>query len=520
MKPVPSKVALLMSAAGLGISLPTLAVGHGDACTWPPIESDASAHTSPYANCARLARNGQTTYRLSSVESLGTSYDDATVDDARRSLELRWSSADFDDDSAGSSSSAASTPAGDDPPARAEGSSHGPTPSRSGELPALGRRAEAPEIDAQPTAQLSADGVYRDYDANAIAMVLMADAPMQTHWQAWNAVAPGRVSDNDSPALSDGASHATRQAYSFRVLGPLEYQVERPEPTAATPVERALGDLARIVATRTDEPALHPAAVEPQTESQRHRTVDGVGSAAVGETPRVPSAFGEDIVVATHVDRVLMSLDALLSDEARRSEWRQAQPRQTVVSSQSEKVLETLALFKNSAAKPSTELVDHKPSVEPLAGAVDTPPPPRRRPVGEHALALSGDRLDEVRGGFVGENGLKISFGIERAIYLNGNLVATNSLNVADLSKITGGQAQVTTSGTGVLALVQSGQGVTFQPSAISQTAGGIVIQNALDNQSIQSITRINAVVNSSSVIKSMNLQSSMRSAVIDSLRR
>jgi len=46
------------------------------------------------------------------------------------------------------------------------------------------------------------------------------------------------------------------------------------------------------------------------------------------------------------------------------------------------------------------------------------------------------------------------------------------------------------------------------------------VIQNTLDNQKINTITRIDAVVNSSGIMRSINLQSSMRSAIVDSLRR
>lgn len=119
------------------------------------------------------------------------------------------------------------------------------------------------------------------------------------------------------------------------------------------------------------------------------------------------------------------------------------------------------------------------------------------------------------------DGGLRISFGIERAVYLNGNLVATTSLNIADLAKISGGQAQVTTSGTtGGLALLQNGAGNVLAPGSITSTAAGTVIQNTLDNQKINTITRIDAVVNSSGIMRSINLQSSMRSAIVDSLRR
>jgi hypothetical protein len=168
-------------------------------------------------------------------------------------------------------------------------------------------------------------------------------------------------------------------------------------------------------------------------------------------------------------------------------------------------------------------------SAQPLAQAQPAPAAPpeapsadraNRRAIGSDMVAVSSQRLDEVRGGFVTETGLKVSFGIERAVYLNGSLVTTTSLNISDLSKIAGGQAQVTGAGSGSLALVQSGSGNAFSPGSISSTAAGTVIQNTLDNQKINTITRIDAVVNSSGILRSINLQSSMRSAIVDSLRR
>ena len=44
-------------------------------------------------------------------------------------------------------------------------------------------------------------------------------------------------------------------------------------------------------------------------------------------------------------------------------------------------------------------------------------------------VVLGEQRLDEVRGGFIDASGLQVSFGIERAIYLNGELVTTTRLN-------------------------------------------------------------------------------------------
>lgn len=51
-------------------------------------------------------------------------------------------------------------------------------------------------------------------------------------------------------------------------------------------------------------------------------------------------------------------------------------------------------------------------------------------------LAVNDAALGEMRGGFTTSSGLQISFGIERAVYINGNLMTLTSLNVADLSKV------------------------------------------------------------------------------------
>src|SRR5207249_911983 len=115
--------------------------------------------------------------------------------------------------------------------------------------------------------------------------------------------------------------------------------------------------------------------------------------------------------------------------------------------------------------------------------------------------------------------GLNISFGIERAVYVNGTLVTTTSLNVSDLGRFSAGGG-TTAVDTGTLALVQTGAGNTISSGAFSGGSIGTVVQNTLDGQKIQNVTVINATVNSLSVLRNFNLQSSLRGAVIDSLRR
>lgn len=53
---------------------------------------------------------------------------------------------------------------------------------------------------------------------------------------------------------------------------------------------------------------------------------------------------------------------------------------------------------------------------------------------------VAHDKLDEMRGGYE-VPGLQVSFGIERAVYINGALVVATSINIPDVGRITADQA-------------------------------------------------------------------------------
>jgi hypothetical protein len=158
------------------------------------------------------------------------------------------------------------------------------------------------------------------------------------------------------------------------------------------------------------------------------------------------------------------------------------------------------------------------PPLPMVAAAPDPERKVRPSPFGSERVAMSEKSLDGVRGGFI-TDGLNISFGIERAIYINGALVTTTSLNLSDLGRISAGRG-TTAFDTGTIALIQSGAGNTVSSGAFSAASVGNVIQNALDGQKIQNVTVINATVNSLGVLRGLNLESSLRGALIDSLRR
>jgi hypothetical protein len=116
---------------------------------------------------------------------------------------------------------------------------------------------------------------------------------------------------------------------------------------------------------------------------------------------------------------------------------------------------------------------------------------------GGHWTAMPERELDALRGGFQMPSGLVLSFGIERMAYVNGQLVATQRYDSA------GGGAP------GAL-VVQVGQGNRIDGAP----AGGVVIQNTLDNQTIQIGTRIDATVGTLGLFQAINVQDTLQNAL------
>jgi hypothetical protein len=136
--------------------------------------------------------------------------------------------------------------------------------------------------------------------------------------------------------------------------------------------------------------------------------------------------------------------------------------------------------------------------------------------VGEPA---SASLLDSMRGGFEATGGLQVSFGIERSVYINGSLVTTTSLNVAESGVMTNVPSGTLVAGSSI-ALIQSGANNVFGAGPGTAANAAVVIQNSLDNQKIQGVTVINATVNSLALTRSANIQSSIQDALTGSIRR
>ncbi|MDB5964348.1 MAG: hypothetical protein JWQ72_848 [Polaromonas sp.] len=129
-------------------------------------------------------------------------------------------------------------------------------------------------------------------------------------------------------------------------------------------------------------------------------------------------------------------------------------------------------------------------------------------------LAESDHALDQLRGGFDLGSGLLVSFGITRAVFANGQLMSTTTLQLGDISKLTASQLAALGNPLNTQALVlQNGPGNTITSGALGIPLA-TYIQNTLSNQTLGAQTVINASTNGLSLVKNLNLQGSLNDAL------
>jgi hypothetical protein len=133
-------------------------------------------------------------------------------------------------------------------------------------------------------------------------------------------------------------------------------------------------------------------------------------------------------------------------------------------------------------------------------------------------VPVGQDTLDEMRGGYDMGNGLVASFGIDRAVYVNGELVTSTSFYVPDIAHMTAAQATSMATALNSVSVTQVGPNNTFSPSALGGMSAGTVIQNTLNNQRIQSITTLNTTVNTLNAFREANFQEGLQQAQLQSL--
>ncbi len=130
-----------------------------------------------------------------------------------------------------------------------------------------------------------------------------------------------------------------------------------------------------------------------------------------------------------------------------------------------------------------------------------------------HWKPVSDAVLDWMRGGFqTNPNGPVMAFGIQRSAFVNGQLVSSTVLNIPDLLQLTSDPGKA-------FSLVQTGGGNVVAPGTFSAGSLATVIQNSLDNQTIQNQTVINATVAALSWARSLSLGSALSQANLDAIR-
>jgi hypothetical protein len=146
-------------------------------------------------------------------------------------------------------------------------------------------------------------------------------------------------------------------------------------------------------------------------------------------------------------------------------------------------------------------------------------------------LAASDQTLDQMRGGFDLGSGLLVSFGISRALSINGQLITSTSLNLGELARLTPMQAAAL--GQQMAAqtqVVQNGSGNTFTPTGPAAAPASLpaaspvtlpmatVIQNTLNHQTIRNLTIIEATSNAMGLVKGLNLRATIDDAISNAL--
>lgn len=140
---------------------------------------------------------------------------------------------------------------------------------------------------------------------------------------------------------------------------------------------------------------------------------------------------------------------------------------------------------------------------------------------GESIWITASDRtLDKMRGGFDLGAGLMVSFGISRAVYINGQLITSTTFQIGDLTSLTPPQAaalsqQISTQTQAQV--VKNGPGNTVELN-VGTVPLATYIQNTVNNQTIRSQTIIDVTSNGMGMIKGMNLQATINEAVANAI--
>lgn len=130
--------------------------------------------------------------------------------------------------------------------------------------------------------------------------------------------------------------------------------------------------------------------------------------------------------------------------------------------------------------------------------------------------AVDADTLDEARGGFEVAGGLNLSLGIERVVSVNGEIMSRTNVAIGDVATMNADQLAQARDALGSARLIQVGGNNLVAPD-LGLGNGATLVQNTLNDQTIQTYTTISSTVNSMALIKDLNFHSTIRDAIVRS---
>jgi hypothetical protein len=137
---------------------------------------------------------------------------------------------------------------------------------------------------------------------------------------------------------------------------------------------------------------------------------------------------------------------------------------------------------------------------------------PRVRDLPPDWQAVDPARLATLRGGFSIPGGASISFGIERAVFINGALVVETRAYIPDLGRMSAADAESLSHAIAPL-IVRNGAGNSADVS--TGIAGTFtIVQNSLDNQRITSMTTLSVGVGTLSQFQVLNANGTLQDAL------
>jgi hypothetical protein len=126
----------------------------------------------------------------------------------------------------------------------------------------------------------------------------------------------------------------------------------------------------------------------------------------------------------------------------------------------------------------------------------------------ENAAPVDDAVLARTSGGFELPARLNAALQLDRAAYVNGELVADHSVRIADLGAMTAQEAAALAEAARPL-VIQNGPRNSFDVAQVGQAA--TVIQNTLNDQRLASMTTLRVEVNSLAAYREANFQQGLQ---------